>query len=384
MKRLTLLGLHPTSAALYLRRNLKRVLPVIGVIILATLGISLALNILNSMIDTERRNFESLKIVTALIPKKSYSLSTETKEKVSSISLVNETYPVKFLSFQVDALVGRSNVDLWAVPRNSFDQLLILNGVKLKEGRLPKKNKAEFIVSTEIARARGLKIGQKIGAEVNQNDWLPGSFTLVGIVEGDRRIALTSYEYVAEHQVYASEPEGLLLVAQKNKKEEMDVELNKTLANQDVKISNFSSVDKDLRSSTKNMYFLLAFVEIVIVAIMAVSIALLNYLYFILRLDEFGLLAAIGYTYSQLRKRVLKEIFGISLIGWIIGNIGYFIISNWLRYNFYLPRGMTFDINLQSVLFTAPIPLALSLIAMLPLFRRLKKLDPVEILVRRV
>ena len=111
---------------------------------------------------------------------------------------------------------------------------------------------------------------------------------------------------------------------------------------------------------------------------------LLNYLFFLLRTDEFGLMAAIGYTHRDLAWRMVKETAVTSIIGWTIGTLGYAGIGLWLLNSYYEPRGMVFDwLNVRALAFTSPAPVIVAMFVLIPLMIRLRSLDPVAILTRR-
>ena len=266
--------LHPCSAILYLRRNTKRALPIVVIMVLAVMGVGLAFNVLNSLIETERTNFESLDKVTILVPHDIQGLSGHATNEVTSSQYVEASYPVKLLSLNLKALVGTTSFSLWAVPESSFTPTMNAINTHLTAGRLPTVGQAEFVVSDAVAKAKGLKIGDSIGRSVNSGDGIPGSLRLVGLLDGGSRVALASYEYVSTNQDFATNQEALLVIPKEGQKGLMDLSLSSLLGADNVTLQNYNYLNNKLRDSTENMYLILGLVQVLMVGIMALSVAL--------------------------------------------------------------------------------------------------------------
>src|SRR5438477_588033 len=112
---------------------------------------------------------------------------------------------------------------------------------------------------------------------------------------------------------------------------------------------------------------------------------LLNNLFFPQRMNEFGLLAAVGYSRWGLIMRVAWESLGVTLAAWLIGvGLGVAVLS-WFNLTFIVPHGLLiniFDWNVLS-LHTLPIPLMVFAFVMGTVAWQLLRLDPISIIERR-
>jgi ABC-type antimicrobial peptide transport system permease subunit len=102
-------------------------------------------------------------------------------------------------------------------------------------------------------------------------------------------------------------------------------------------------------------------------------------------MNEFGLLAAIGYGRWGLIYRVLRESFGITLAAWILGvGLGIGVLW-WFNQAFMLPHGLVMNVLDPTVLVlhTIPIPLMAFAFGMVTVGWQLLRLDPISIIERR-
>lgn len=117
---------------------------------------------------------------------------------------------------------------------------------------------------------------------------------------------------------------------------------------------------------------------------MALATGLLNVIFFLQRLGEFGILAAMGYTRGFLVTRTFLEILWTTAVGWLIG-LG---LSRWaidlVSRAIYAPRGIPLTgIDGRVLAFTLPIPLMIAAFSLLVVLWHLWRLDPVSIVERR-
>jgi hypothetical protein len=128
----------------------------------------------------------------------------------------------------------------------------------------------------------------------------------------------------------------------------------------------------------------IAWLEVVIAAVAAFGLAVLNYIFISQRQAEFGVLHALGYDRWQLVRRVLGETAFTVGIAWglsaIIGLMGMLL----LRFALFAPLGLTFDLlSITPWLYTLPIPVAVLAATTGTTARTLARLDPVSVVERR-
>src|SRR5438067_19125 len=116
-----------------------------------------------------------------------------------------------------------------------------------------------------------------------------------------------------------------------------------------------------------------------------VVVGLLNNLFFRQRMNEFGLLAAVGYSRWVLILRVAWESLGVTLAAWLVGvGLGVAVLS-WFNVSFIVPHGLLMNVFNWNVLalHTLPIPLMVFLFGMGTVGWQLLRLDPISIIERR-
>jgi ABC-type antimicrobial peptide transport system permease subunit len=102
-------------------------------------------------------------------------------------------------------------------------------------------------------------------------------------------------------------------------------------------------------------------------------------------MNEFGLLAGIGYNRWRLILRVASESLAVTVIAWVIGvGLGVAVLT-WFNTVFMLPHGLLMNVFDWNVLLvhTLPIPVMVFLFGMGTVAWQLLRLDPISIIERR-
>jgi ABC-type antimicrobial peptide transport system permease subunit len=114
------------------------------------------------------------------------------------------------------------------------------------------------------------------------------------------------------------------------------------------------------------------------------AVGLLNQIYFLQRIPEYGILLALGYKVSYLVRRTLTEATVLTVTGWVLG-LGVAYGAHWLlEAVLFAPKGITMvGLSLKTVSYTFPIPFLIAGFSLFTVIRRLMTLDPVSIVERR-
>jgi len=123
----------------------------------------------------------------------------------------------------------------------------------------------------------------------------------------------------------------------------------------------------------------------VLVFVLSLAVGLLNTIYFLQRMNEFGLLAAIGYSRLYLVWRAVRESLGLTITAWIFGLIFSQTIYGLLEHFVLGPKGILIPkvFGWRTISYTLPIPLMVGLFSISTVVWQLLKLDPVAIIERR-
>ena len=290
-----------------------------------------------------------------------------------------------YSNLDINLLAGYAQFDLYGVDRPGMQQLLSLYGDRIITGRLPKANASEIVLSEEIARSRHVWIGGKVGNGINELDELPDAFTVVGIVRGPVRLGLIPVDYMTQHYLFERRYQGVVVVPQAGQEQAVHDQLQKLIGNSAFRLFDWPYIKAKIDSLIANLDTINRFLILLVTIVLSLVVGLLNNLFFRQRMNEFGLLAALGYSRWSLILRVAWESLGVTVAAWAVGvGLGIAVLS-WFNASFIVPHGLlmnVFDWNVLA-LHTLPIPLMVFLFGMGTVGWQLLRLDPISIIERR-
>jgi len=290
-----------------------------------------------------------------------------------------------YSNLDINMLAGQAQFDLYGFDQPGMAQLLALYGDRVAVGRLPRADANEIAISEEIARSRQVWIGGKLGNNVDELDRLPDAFTVVGIIRGPTRIGLIPLDYMTEHYLFERRYQGLVVVPQTGHEQAVHDQLQALIGDSAFRLFDWSYIKAKIDSLIANLDVINRFLILLVTIVLALVVGLLNNLFFRQRMNEFGLLAAVGYSRWGLIRRVVWESLGVTLASWLIGvGLGVAVLS-WFNISFIVPHGLlmnVFDWNVL-LLHTLPIPLMVFLFGMGTVGWQLLRLDPISIIERR-
>jgi ABC-type antimicrobial peptide transport system permease subunit len=288
-------------------------------------------------------------------------------------------------NLDINMLAGNAQFDLYGVDQPGITQLLNLYGDRLIAGRLPSSNASEVVLSEEVARARHVWVGDKVGNSIDELDRLPDAFTVVGVVSGPTRIGIIPLDYMTEHYLFERRYQGLVVIPQPGQEQAVHDGLQRLVGSTSFRLFDWPYIKSKIDSLIANLDTINTFLILLVTIVLSLVVGLLNNLFFRQRMNEFGLLAAVGYSRWGLIMRVALESFGVTLAAWIIGvGLGVAVLS-WFNLTFIVPHGLLmniFDWNVLA-LHTLPIPLMVFAFGMGTVAWQLLRLDPISIIERR-
>lgn len=290
-----------------------------------------------------------------------------------------------YSNLDINLLAGVAQFDLYGFDPAGMRQLLSLYGDHLTTGRLPKANANEIAISEEIARSRHVWIGGQVGNNFDELDRLPDAFTVVGIINGPTRIGVIPLQYMTEHYLFERRYQGLVVVPRTGQEAQVYGQLQKLIGNQPFRLYDWTYIKAKIDSLIANLDVINRFLLLLVTIVLSLVVGLLNNLFFRQRMNEFGLLAAIGYSRWRLIMRVVGESLGVTLAAWLLGvTLGVAVLS-WFNNTFIVPHGLlmnVFDWNVLAV-HTLPIPVMVFIFGMGTVGWQLLRLDPISIIERR-
>ena len=395
--------MNPLSPLTYYRRHKGRALLLVSLITLVTLGMYIMAGWLGSFLDNYVTTIDHWTRFSLVAPIGAQSVEPAVVSQIRTQPDVEQVIPARALNVLVPSL-SEISIIMWGVPDADMPYLLQVCDLRLKEGRLPTVRTNEVALSEQLVRALGLRLGDKIGRSINKTFYagIPTELVLAGILEGDPsasdatrlapgerqvgnsiRIGLVSYEYLDSHESYASRPSYLIVVPKQGHKAAVDSFLQNIIRSKQTNVLTYGQTLAPLSRVQQTLYLLLGFVTCVVAFVMAQVVAAINQIALAQRLEEFGLLHAIGQDKSKLVRRVTLETTVLALMGWIVGLALAGVFFIWLKTNVYEPGGL--EMNLASLMplwFTIPAPLLVIALANWSFRRVLARLDAIAIIER--
>jgi FtsX-like permease family protein len=290
-----------------------------------------------------------------------------------------------YSNLDINLLAGNAQFDLYGVDQPGMSQLLSLYSDRVVAGRLPKSNANEIAVSEEIARSRHVWLGGQLGNNLDELDRLPDTFTVVGVIRGPTRIGVIPLDYMTQHYLFERRYQGLVVVPQSGQEQAVHDQLQKMIGNTAFRLFDWPYIKAKIDSLIQNLDSINRFLVILVTIVLSLVVGLLNNLFFRQRMNEFGLLAAVGYSRWGLIRRVMWESLGVTIAAWALG-VGIAVaVLSWFNTSFMVPHGLlmnVFDWNVL-LLHTAPIPVMVFLFGMSTVGWQLLRLDPISIIERR-
>ena len=376
--------MDPLSPWTYAKRNARKILPTIVILTFVVTLVIVILTLLSGLKDSTLAYTREFDRWSVLFPKKDTRVTKEIRDRILEHPAVERLIDSRNCFMRVRTLIGPVPYQLRAAKASEMPYLLGLAGATLKEGRLPAGGTSEVALHENLMKANGWSIGREFGMEVDDKDWMPGRFKVVGVLQGPVPMGLASAEYLSNPLIYAFSAklwERLLVVAKEGRTDEMNRWL-RGLA--DVKVYDKIQAVEDVSEGFDRILLILNFVSITLIIVVSVVVGMIQAIFFGERMGEFAILLAIGHARRRLLRKVSLETAGLMAVSWAAGALLALAALAGFRAIVLAPMGV--DIPLVQPLAAAvslSLPVVAHLFATLTVTRRLRALDPVAIIERR-
>ena len=390
--------LPPLSPLTYYRRNIWRVLPVAGAIIISVFLIAAIVTLLNSVDRSIQVEYGSMKNYSILAPRG--NLSNEVPDSILAASakipeVKRVVYTIPYFVF-VKTVFGKMPVPIYGFSQEDAPVMVKATGNHLVEGRLPANNRAEVAISRAWANNFRVKLNGIYKPYDEQLPTMAEPQKVVGILDGGENIAITDRAYLqlTLNQI-AQRPSYFYLPTSADKLPALSKNLQKIVDSpkrfgldssfsRGLKVFTFNGLVNDLRRQLGFLYTFLGIADALVIATVAILSGFLANIYFEQRLGEFGLLSALGFRRERLAKRLIIETGTLVLLAWV-GGIGVTALGIKILDVVYMtPHGLVLaPIARDALLYTLPTPILVGFASLGTVLTRLYRLDPIEIMERR-
>lgn len=275
-------------------------------------------------------------------------------------------------------LIGLQEADIATVMAHS--------GVTLKEGQMLQPRTNGMLLSEKVATAMGLKVGDSVDRSMSLEFYedVLSPLELVGILSGDVRLGIVSYEYLDSHELYRDSVNyGLLVIPRPGREAAVDDFLVNNIRSPDTETVTLRQFDESVAEEEQIVYMFGIPIVIVVTIGITLVVGTINRIAFTHRLPEFGTLHATGYDKSRLARRLTMETAGLAVAGWVLGIGLSWLVMSIIGVILFEPRGFTLTpIRSGPLLLTLPIPLAVIGFTLLNARRAFSRLDAVAIVER--
>jgi hypothetical protein len=383
--------MNPLSPLTYYRRHKGSALLLVAIICLATAGLFIMVAVLDTI--PARGNTSYLTRISRVYPVASDSLDAGVGAQVQAHPGVARVIPDNGLQIAPPTLIGLDSLRLMGVSQDDARTLMAHFDVRLKEGRMFEPRTNEIVLSEEVVRALDLQLGNTIERALDDTYYaaVPSPLVLVGILEGEPaavsapsvRVGFASYEYLESHELFAPRPQSLLVVALEGRKAAVDDLLESTILSAHTEVETYREISQYVTLARQMFYVVFGIVNCLVAIIVALVVGVINRIALTRRVEEFGLLHAVGYHKRRLIARLTLETGLMAGLGWGLGLGLAFLALSALKSSLYYAKGMDLDLgNLAPFLFTLPIPAVVIAFAALSARRMYRRLDTVAIIER--
>jgi len=293
------------------------------------------------------------------------------------------TYPTIRFATYMPTLAGQTSAHIYAVNQEAFPILMQAFDLKLTQGRLPRTGTNQIALHKSLMGARGFRLGEVIDPANDEQEFIPGKFEIVGVLDGPTQLSLASLEFVSQSGDFRGRARSVLALPRVGAQAaaENDIaKLDPAMVHPYTYTAELATFAKDFASMDTIVWT----INSIVVLVLSLLAGLLNLIYFLDRSNEFGLLLGIGYARSFVIRRALLEALLLTLMAWVFGILFSQFIYGVLNAFVFEPRGVALSVlNWRALQFTIPIPIMVGLFSAGTVLWQLRKLDPMQMIERR-
>jgi putative ABC transport system permease protein len=393
---------RPLSSRTFYRRHGRRGLALAVPMALMMVAVASPVFLFAPMMQASENLYEYTRYVSIVWPRMGSTIDAGVMAQLRTHPAVARVVPAVEMGMHVKfPPINEDWVTIYGVPEDDLPHLVERYGLQWGEGRLPEPRSNEIVLVRAVAMNRGLHVGDTVGKPAYEDDHsIPTEMVVVGILRPRSGQALSSrardaqakkvwtglasYEYLRSHESYSAEPVRALVIPVEGRKAELDAWLEESVASDRTAVVTYEKWLQERREMARMLIPILVAVEGIVASVAAIALAVLSYVFFSQRRQEFGTLHALGHSRRWLVRRTVGETATVVAIAWLAGSVVCMLGLIFMQVRLYAPKGLTLNLlDPTPWLFTLPMPLAVVAVSAGLVVWMLSRLDPVAVIERR-
>ena len=373
----------------YYLSNKRRGISLIFVVALTVFSIYFVTSLVQSIFSTvEYSNIACLNDFSFVYPVGGSSfLQNETVEKIKNDDSVENAYPILLEYTVINNIFGTTSGYVAFMEEADIREIFDDFSLTVTEGRLPEENSYELIMHEDMLKNKGLSVGDTFGSAVDDGEPIEGTYTITGAFSGNSYMAFGTKSYKQKEL----EELGLdfknttfgLLVTPKADLDAMNTMLD-TMSHDEAAAMTLLYAQKTLKDNVSSIKFLMFVIVIVIAVSISAAVCIVLETIYNDRMEEFGILYAIGYKKSWLFRNIIAEIVVLVFISWILGLILSYGVLSLVAKSVFEPMGQMLSIvSIQSLLYTIIVMAVFVVVTILVTILKFAKKDLIAIIEMR-
>jgi putative ABC transport system permease protein len=373
----------------YYLSNKRRGISLIFVMALTVFSIYFVTSLVQSIFSTvEYSNIACLNDFSFVYPVGGSSfLQNETVEKIKNDDSVGNAYPILLEYTVINNIFGTTSGYVAFMDEADIGEIFDDFSLTVTEGRLPEENSYELIMHEDMLKNKGLSVGDTFGSAVDEGEQIDGKYMITGAFSGDSYMAFGTKSYRQKEL----EELGLdfqnttfgLLVTPKTDLDTMNNMLD-TMGHDETAAMTLSYAKETLQENISSIKFLMFVIVIVIAVSISAAVCIVLETIYNDRMEEFGILYAIGYKKSWLFRNIIAEIVVLVFISWILGLILSYGVLSLVAKSVFEPMGQMLSIvSIQSLLYTIIVMAVFVVVTILVTILKFAKKDLIAIIEMR-
>lgn len=373
----------------YYLSNKRRGISLIFVMALTVFSIYFVTSLVQSIFSTvEYSNIACLNDFSFVYPVGGSSfLQNETVEKIKNDDSVGNAYPILLEYTVINNIFGTTSGYVAFMDEADIGEIFDDYSLTVTEGRLSQENSYELIMHEDMLKNKGLSVGDTFGSAVDDGEPIEGTYTITGAFSGNSYMAFGTKSYKQKEL----EELGLdfknttfgLLVTPKTDLDAMNTMLD-TMSHDEAAAMTLSYAQKTLKDNVSSIKFLMGVIVIVIAVSISAAVCIVLETTYNDRMEEFGILYAIGYKKSWLFRNIIAEIVVLVFISWILGLILSYGVLSLVAKSVFEPMGQMLSIvSIQSLLYTIIVMVVFVVVTILVTILKFAKKDLIAIIEMR-